>query len=82
MFYRQVAEVINGFAQDIPAISFVGGNLRHGKISLTQHNSLGIDTRLSIKSWTLVLSQTNGRWISGMAISPDLTQLTMFSMVY
>jgi len=38
--YRQVAEVINGFAQDIPAISFVGGNLRHGKISLTQHNTL------------------------------------------
>jgi hypothetical protein len=35
--------------------------------------------RESSRFRTLVASQTKGRWISGMAISPDLTQVRMVS---
>ena len=66
-----------GFLQVIPGedmmdVSLMGNQVVHGNVA-------GLLSE-SIRSRTLVASHTNGRCISGMAISPELTQARMVSI--
>ena len=43
-FYTQVSKVVNCFTEHIAAIGFVGSNLGHNEVTLTQCSTLGVDT--------------------------------------
>ena len=44
-----MAEIINCLAGDIAAISFVGGNLGHGKVRLRKYNTFRVDTNKNLR---------------------------------